>query len=389
MDEAKRLYVGVGIRFFEDSAFKELPKAVDDVQRLGTQLKERRGYAKEVIKNPTEEQARTALKRHLKKDSLPPGSALVLLWASHGEMAPEGLHLIAKDTQKGAGPQLTPEYLAGILARCGASQVLLLLDTCYAGAGVFDAQRVIDLVQRERSATRTWFGVLASALDFERARDGLFVGHLLRLLRNGPSNPELQRRWSAHNDGVRGDDVMDALVKEWQEPGQNLKPAALGDAWPMFPNPRFDPEAPECVVDHLLFAAEGRAPDEEGVYFTGRKAQLDELVGWIQAGEPGVFVVTGPAGCGKSAIAGRIVTLSNPEQRARLLAASSLEHTDPGEGSVDAHVHTRRLTIDQVVEEIDKQLVRHGVLPPRAGGGSRNRGDIFGAHTVDRFGRSR
>jgi hypothetical protein len=177
---------------------------------------------------------------------------------------------------------------------------------------------------------------------------------------------------------VRGDDLMDALVKEWNLPGQRPKPAAFGDAWPMFPNPRFDPEAPERVVEHLLLAAEGRAPNEEGVYFTGRTTQLDAVVQWMQAGKPGVFLITGPAGSGKSAIAGRIVSLSNPAQRARLRDAAPLDSPDPGEGAVDAHVHARRLTVDQVVEAIDQQLVRHGLLAPRPSGGARNRGELLG-----------
>ena len=380
MSETKRLYLGVGISSYGDAAFADLPKAVDDIESLGAYLHRHRGYRKESIPNPTEDEARAALKHHLKKDALPPGSALVLLWSGHGEMAPEALHLIARDTEQGAAPDLTPESLASFIARCGATQALLLLDTCYSGSGVFDAQRVVDLVKRERADDRPWFGVLASASDFERARDGVFVARLLRLLKDGPSNPAQRTRWSAHNEGVRGDDVMDSLGKEWDIPGQKPKSAStnVANAWPMFPNPRFNPDAPERVVEHLLLAAEGRAPDEDGVYFTGRTAQLDALVQWIHAGEPGVFVVKGPAGSGKSAIAGRIVSLSNPAQRARLAAAGPLGSADPGEGTVDAHVHARRLTVDQVVEAIDRQLVRHGVLPSLPGGGERNRGELLG-----------
>jgi tetratricopeptide (TPR) repeat protein len=378
MAETQRLYLGVGISSYDDTAFAELPKAVDDIRNLGIYLYQHRDYREEIIQNPTEAEVREALNRHLERDALPPGSALVLLWSGHGEMAPEALHLISKDTKQGAAPDLTPESLASFVARCGATQVLLLLDTCYSGCGVFDAHRVVDHVRREGADERAWLGVLASTLDFERARDGVFIDRLLRLLKQGPSDPILQTRWSAHNEGVRGDDVMDALVKEWDIPGQRPKPAAFGDAWPMFPNPKFDPDAPERVVEHLLLAAEGRAPDEEGVYFTGRTTQLDALVQWIHAGGRGVFVITGPAGSGKSAIAGRIVSLSNPAQRARLLAVGPLGHADPGEGVVDAHVHARRLTVEQVVETIDRQLVRRGILSPRPGGGVRNRGELLG-----------
>jgi len=172
---------------------------------------------------------------------------------------------------------------------------------------------------------------------------------------------------------------MDALTKEWKDPDQHPKKAQCGDAWPMFPNPRHDPDASEQIVKRLRLAAEGRAPDEEGVYFTGRRAPLSTLVEWMQAGELGVFVLTGPAGSGKSAIAGRLASLFNPVQRARLLRDRPLESADPGAGSISAQVHVRRLTQEQVVAEIDRQLVRRGLLRPAPEGGARGRGALLDA----------
>jgi hypothetical protein len=175
MTDTQRLYVGIGISRYSDRAFAELPKAEEDVGRLGDHLDQHRGYRVETIPNPTEDEARSALKRYLKTNALPPGSTLVLLWAGHGEMAPEALHLIASDTERGSAPNLTPESLASFVARCGATQALLLLDTCFSGTGVFDAHRVVDQVRREGADERAWFGVLASTLDFARARDGVFI----------------------------------------------------------------------------------------------------------------------------------------------------------------------------------------------------------------------
>lgn len=378
MTDDRLHFVGIGVRSYECDAFDELPKAVDDVNDLGTLLNER-GYTAETICDPTAEEVRSRLKHELKANALPPESAVVLLWSGHADSVPEALHLIAKDTERGEAPEVTPQYLAGVLSRSGATDILLLLDTCYSGKAVIDAQQVADSVGIERAESRTWFGVVASAQDLERAKDGLFMNRLLSLLRNGPIEPEWRLRWSAHNKGILGDDLLGALFAEWQEGGQAPKANRSGfSRRAIFPNPRFDRDAPEQVVEHLLLSAAGRAPDEEGNYFTGRKDQLDQLVAWIKAETAGVFVITGPAGSGKSAIAGRLVSLSNPGQRARLLGADSLEHADPGEGSVAAHVHVRRLTVDQVVEEIDRQLVQHGLIEPLSGGGPRNRGELLG-----------
>ena len=62
-------------------------------------------------------------------------------------------------------------------------------------------------------------------------------------------------------------------------------------------------------------------------------------------------MITGSAGTGKTAIAGRVVSLSNPAERERLLArARPLGHADPGERSVAAHVHARGLTADRAAD---------------------------------------
>jgi hypothetical protein len=78
-------------------------------------------------------------------------------------------------------------------------------------------------------------------------------------------------------------------------------------------------------------------------------------------------VITGSAGPGKSAIAGRLVSLSNPQERERLLAdGSRWEHQDPGQRSVKTHVHARGLTGDRTTVVIADQLVAAKVLVPHA-----------------------
>jgi hypothetical protein len=52
--------------------------------------------------------------------------------------------------------------------------------------------------------------------------------------------------------------------------------------------------------------------DAPGWLFTGRAALMRELIR-ITAAEPGTTLITGAAGCGKSAVLARLVTLSDPE----------------------------------------------------------------------------
>ncbi|WNI32377.1 AAA family ATPase [Streptomyces sp. ITFR-6] len=67
---------------------------------------------------------------------------------------------------------------------------------------------------------------------------------------------------------------------------------------------------------------EGREPVEgaaglpDGSFFTGREEVLGRVAAWLEADDgPGLFLVTGPAGCGKSAVLDRIATLSGHVRR--------------------------------------------------------------------------
>ena len=249
-----------------------------------------------------------------------------------------------------------------------ANQLLFIVDTCQAGAGVAEAGEVASALLEELppNAEHVWFGILVScsATDIG-ARDGAFGESLLRLFREGPRSPDMRRRWSKHDRWIRGDDLGQAVLEDWT--GEDQRPDFLrrGRAWYMLRNPLWDQGAPEEVVEHLLLAARGGTSADHRSWFTGRETEVTEVVSWVRAREPGVRVVTGSAGTGKSAIVGRVVSLSNPGERERLAEGGALEgHADPGLRSVGAHVHARGLTADRTAELLDGQLVRAEVLTP-------------------------
>ena len=187
----------------------------------------------------------------------------------------------------------------------------------------------------------------------------------------------MRARFNPFNQGVSGIDVMLAVVSEWTATLQRPLQLNMGVPEMMFPNALWNPGTPELVAEHLLSASQGRSPEETGVFFTGRDLQLETIVAWLATPGPGVLVVTGPAGSGKSAIAGRIVSLSNPTQRQKLVEVGEVLGPDPGENSVHAHVHARRLTVDRVAALLDEQLRSNGVLsvPEHP----RNRHELLGA----------
>ena len=264
--------------------------------------------------------------------------------------------------------------------RSGASQILVLLDTCFAEAGAMEAMALARRIEESlpSDGAQRWIGILPAALAYETARDGVFGAQLLQLLREGPTDPALRLRWSAHNAGIRGDDVIDCLVKQWRSLDQTLVPLMRGNSGVMLPNPRYDRMARDVMVEQLLVAARGINANEEGDFFTGRVEPLGELVAWIGRGEVGVALVSGPAGCGKSALLGRVAALSDPQDRKRILEGEALAHADPGEGSVAAAVAARGANVADLVRRLEAELVRSGLLS-MAADEPRNRLELLGA----------
>ncbi|MFB7083639.1 hypothetical protein [Streptomyces sp. NPDC056308] len=105
---------------------------------------------------------------------------------------------------------------------------------------------------------------------------------------------------------------------------------------------------------------------EEGWFFTGRKEVLGRIAAWLEADEAGLFLVTGPAGCGKSAVLGRIATLTDPVQRKETEAHGGLREDDPDPGLRPdrslASAHLRGLSPLQAASALARQL---GLPEPR------------------------
>ena len=284
------------------------------------------------------------------------GSRLIVLWTGHGVIGPDGrLRLLARSSETADGEVATAGDLGEWAARTGAAQILVVVDTCFSGSGVPDALTMADAVLRGRAdVSGTWFCVLAAARGDEPARSGALPRELGRLLEEGPRDPVMRLRWNAYEEMLRGDDLVDALLDEWSEPRHTPHRASTGRARPLLKNPLHRRRAPHEVVEHLLQAARGTST--QGLYFTGRERSIAEMVDWMRDRVPGVLLVTGPAGSGKSALLGRIVSLSVPDERARILATEVPAELDPGEGSVAAHLHVRGMEPRAVVLELAAQL---------------------------------
>jgi hypothetical protein len=349
--------VGVAIgRYDRADRYDRLPKAV----RLVRQLAEALLGASTVIADKRIEDLPASLSQALPNGDLDGGN-LIVVWSGHGATAYDGeLRLVARNTVE---PTLNGTYppaaLAELAAQTGASQILFIMDTCYAGAGVLLALETTDrVVDAAMKGERAWVGVLAATQSYARARDGVLLSHVLEMLVHGPKTDTVATMWNPHTRFLRGDELLYGLVQEWPAGDQVPKPATKGHPRELIANPRYQPHAPEILVAHLLLASRGSDPGEEGWYFSGRRAPLRNLIDRIASGQPGLTIVTGPAGSGKSALLGRIAALSDPAERERIEAHYGLEADDPDPGphGVSASLNLRNMTPEDLVRALGVRL---------------------------------
>lgn len=335
-------FIGVGISNYD--SYERLPAAGPGVERVGKFLAETATFVTEYLNSdPTEEEVRARLKTALPKNAIEIGSALVVLWSGHAEVTPDDrLRLLARNSLVGDAVELSPDWLAERAAQSGASHVFLMIDTCHAGAGAVHAlARVYEIWQQNADPNASLL-ILCSSVAMERALDGQFVTRLLDVLEHGAQSPGLDG-WSRHNARVTAATVVATLRKSWPV-AESAKPLRVDynsdDGIPLFRNPLYQPDARSELVEHLIQAASGRSPDETGNFFTGRVPQVEAVAGWLAAKTSGVRLITGPAGSGKSALAGHVAERSG----------------------FSASFHLRGATLDQTSSDIGKQLVKSCIL---------------------------
>jgi hypothetical protein len=151
-----------------------------------------------------------------------------------------GLRLLTQESGTNPMAGVPVGEVVGPCSESGASQLLVVLDTCYSGGGVAAATDVATAVMalRPPEGQYVWVGVLASCLPWETARDGEFGRRLRTMIADGPAAVELRRPWSAHNEFLRGDHVCDAVLREWDSDVQRPVFRSDGVADWLLPNPR-------------------------------------------------------------------------------------------------------------------------------------------------------
>ncbi|MGN9790297.1 caspase family protein [Streptomyces sp. OZ13] len=325
--------------------------------------------------------------------------ALLVYYSGHGQAEGTAHYLMCSDSAPGPAEvrlsAVAAHHLVELPTLQGVRRLLLVLDACYAGRGAVDAMeravRAKLALAHAPGADHRFlksFGVLSAARITEEAHDGAFSAALAHVLSD-------EARLGHRASHISLSDLVGALNAEFRRRGvdQRAEWAQLFDDTEdgdptsgFFPNPYYVPElrldgrdldvaeqrhfvrrlgalsAYERtqhrlrhvdLAEHFSPRGKGRQTVREiGHYFTGRAPALRRIAGWLRGdndGDTRVFVVTGPPGVGKSAVLGRLVTLSDPVARDSIPADTVALGTRPPIGSVTVAVHARALTLAQVV----------------------------------------
>jgi hypothetical protein len=332
----------------------KLDRAVPDAQEL-VDLMRRHEFDARLLPDQPRGALLDAIDEALAERSSPKGT-LVLSWIGHGKLGPDGrLRLMGRTTGDTDAEVAAAAHLGEWATRTGASQILVILDCCFSGQALPDTIATASAVLAGRADVATaWFCCIAASRGDEPARSGALAQEIVRLLVDGPAGDEQRQQWSLYAKRIPGNRLVEALLAEWPEERQVPQQATTGNPLPMLPNPLWNPTARDSVVEHLLQAARGTSTSQN--FFTGREEILSRIVAWLRQRQPGLCVVTGPPGSGKSALVGRVATLSAPALREQLLLEGVPAELDPGESSVDATAHLRQVTVTTAGEELASQI---------------------------------
>jgi len=247
----------------------------------------------------------------------------IIYWVGHGEydgndyrlaLANSGQPLSeynALDSLKLSKALYDQQIQRSLGADSENSWVLLILETCGSGPGAWQLYR--SFAQEPRNV-----GIIAASKE-----GAAYVGRIADVL-------ETLLKMFTPNDsgGIRLLELMRRLednpkLKDGLVPLFRFDPNAIipprGDAPPPVQAPvdvyqelrKVLEKAPPEWVNHFYAKAQGSEIGELAWHFTGRESERREISKWLRDAAGGMFVVSGVAGSGKSALVGMLLATSD------------------------------------------------------------------------------
>jgi WD40 repeat protein len=318
--------------------------------------------------------------------------AVVFYFCGHGILEDDHvLCTVEYDHEQRRGGLKTADLLDAFYRKRGPSRLWLILNTCVAGRGLGDiverAARRNALAEQNASLV-----VWASTHERELAQDGVFGKALGRVIRRVYTDaPTFVGPAPRH---VPLELLFDELATELARDGSQQRPLrgeprVDAAAPPFLPNPGFSPRVVNggLTLEELRQADLGHFAQKAGHDFTGRTAALARIADFLRAqpaaGPRRLLVITGNPGSGKSAVLGRVVTLSDGRTRSESAGRSpggpAHANDEIPADLVSLYVHVSKLTHADLVSRLWEAL---GL--PQTGAASNYEVDDLLRHVADK-----
>ena len=357
--------------------WSDLPIAASEAGKLASELAAR-GYVlglQDLLKGGE----KADIEKNLDEWSarVPNGSCLVFLWTGHGCSDGGRHYLVCRNSPKegiSSFNAIDTGAIGTVIANSKAEKILIVLDTCYSGLGADEIAEGLGRIlatRRQVVGQQRAFAIIASAHPLEEAKEGILLRALRTALLESNVSPNA-RRWTDHDKFINSGYLSKASRLLMTDDVSAPQYVARGDEQDFIPNPRFRANLPaenveerqwrlsqSGAAEHFELAARGIEVGEQGWFFSGRKRLLRALVDWLNIADRGVRIVTGPPGAGKSAVVGRLVTLSDQEYRQEAIKVRAVDEGNdpvPPIGVFDAAVHAKGKTLDDCARALAKGL---------------------------------
>jgi WD40 repeat protein len=366
-----RYLIAAGTARYEFLDEKDWLLEVEDAVRLVTELFTKKLGYKRVLPDlgdsPTVEQLRKGISHWLTSAERRAFDLVVIYYAGHGHSQGHEHYLLAADSryEELGGTALKSGVLAEVLSQARVQQILLILDTCFAGHGAEDFAATAGRVSRIQPwdhCLPSGVYAIAAAGPKEGAAKCRFTQELVRVIGEPPPDWDVRNLQFLDLASVVGEINRRFHGKVPQT--VKLYAAGVDRELQFFPNLGYlqVPPGVDSLELNTHWGPRSRSVKDaaqKGSYFTGRVAALSELVAWLKAPAAvggGARVITGKAGSGKSAVLSRLVTLSLPDYRNKWrvsLGAIPLETIPP---PIDAAVLAQYKLLTECVEAIARAV---------------------------------
>ncbi|MFD8542637.1 AAA family ATPase [Streptomyces sp. NPDC059649] len=316
-----------------------------------------------LAENPDENAIRSALQNPPYARRWTANDAAVVYVTGHGEIKHDNHWLVLQATEwdRIRSTALRTADLAGWLTETDIKHLLLIFDLCYAG------QTVVETGRFDEELPPNWL-VLASATKSQKVVTSALTEAINGFLEELASDVGQKYGVDAFLEvATFVDEIQNRLGDQRLA---HLAGSPLSRKHACLPNPHYRAPAPvdsrrrdlalpqQDLLTHWGPRSRGVVEaGDPGWLFTGRDQLMRELID-AAVGEPGVVLVTGGAGSGKSAALARLVTLSDPvfiEQYRDQVAAIPSDLIPPP-GAVDVAVLATGKRPDEVISQICRAL---------------------------------